>query len=102
MEALLSLFAALLLLPQSGTPLPSPRKPLPKSPLVLRPLPELDPAPSAQPMHRLIAKFADSLRVRATPTGGLRSESNAALAAVEELARSLAMSFSPLIASSES
>lgn len=102
MDALLSLFATLALLFQSATPPPSPRKTLPKAPLVLRPLSMAETAPDAQPRYRLIAKFTDSLRVRATPTGGLRSESNASLAAVEELARSRAMSFSPLIAASES
>jgi hypothetical protein len=101
METLLALIAILAFLPQSGSSQPSPRKALPKAPLVLAPLPELDAVAPAQSRYRLIAKFTDSLRVRATPTGGLRSESNASLTAVEELARSLAMSFSPLIASSE-
>src|SRR5690242_16678380 len=101
METLFALIAILALLSQSGSSQPSPRKALPKAPLVLAPLPEADAVAPAQPRYRLIAKFSDSLRVRATPTGGLRSESNASLTAVEELAQSLAMSFSPLIASSE-
>lgn len=93
---------AVLLLPATSAAQLNPRVALDTGPVRAAPLPPGADAPLASGWeHRLVVKFADEVRARATPAGGLLSRTGVDLTEVETLAAAEGLAFFKIMGASE-